>query len=317
MIDHPRRLLGIVAGIVASGVLASPTPVRGADESSLPASVSQAITELAERNHAARIVKQDGEPWIVAVGRGRASPKAVPGMERDNATRAAVVAAKSEVATMIDANIDTFTKTWTSARGETITTRDVKVTVGVVLSRVELHNARYNASTQECRVVIICPPLGKDGQFGHLYPDTRSAANALLKKTGDGLCHHGGGVILIKLNGHDGGKPKLVAIAITAGPASGGGREISRVKGLAALQQFLKERIKSEVTLHSESTIADPLHPDGSRHFYSEELKEVISINGAGALPPTVAESIEAGDVVYTATWFADDDRDAKRRATP
>lgn len=308
MIRLPRLFLGIFAGVVAGGGLAMLIPVA-ATESPLPTSVTQAIEKLADRNNVALSVKQAGVPWIVGVGRGRASPKVVQGMERDNATRAAVDVAKNEIAQLLEANISEFTDATTSQLGEARVDRDVVVTVmGMVLSRVELHDAKYDEVSRECRVVVICPPASKDDRCLHVYKDARTAAVALLKKTCAGVCHTG--VISVPVNRRGGGEPRLVAIAITAGPKSqAGGREISRSKGLAALARFVAERIDSQDTLHRESkTFVDPFDPDGSRVLYSERFERQISISQAGVLPPTATESTEAGDVLYTATWFADAD---------
>lgn len=313
MIDRARRMAcivaGIGAGIGAAIILAWLVPTLGSEEFAPPAPVIREIQKLAERNTTALIVKHIGDPWIVAVGTGRASAKVVQGMERDNATRAAVDVAKNAIAQLLAANVEVFREAATSAQGGSRSTHDVVVTVvGAVLSRVELHEARYDDSTQVCRVVIICPPPGKEERIGHVYADAGVAAHALLKRAAAGLCHTG--VISVPVKRRGGGEPELVPIAITAGPLSQpGGREISRVKGQQSLLRFLNERIDSQDSLRRESmTVADPFDPDGSRILYSERFERRILIRQAGRLPPTVNESIEAGDVFFTATWPTGED---------
>lgn len=278
-----------------------------ADEQPLPAEVVEAIEKLPADRDKAIIVRESGHPWLVAVGWGRAAPQVVPGMEQDNATRAAVEVAKNEAARLLAAEIAVFMATTRSQAGEETFSREVIVAVsGEVLAGVELHDFRYDSETRRCRAVILCPPPSDDDRAIRVFPDVEAAAGALLEKASKGLC--GMGVICVAVEGEAAGRSRMAAISIAAAPRSRpGGHQIGQAKGQAALLRFLSEAIASRESLRTDSvTVADPFDPDGSALLHREHFEKFVQVKRSGVLPPTKSLTREVGPVLYTATWFVD-----------
>lgn len=282
-------------------------PASGDPGETLPVQVREAIAELPRHGAKAKIVRSDGDPWIVAMANGKPRDDVVPGMERDNAIRAAVEVAKNEAAKLLAANVAVFVTDARSGPNAGSFSREVVVTVaGQVLAGTQLYDAQYEPATGDARAVILCPPPDGTRTASAVFANTTTAATSLLERASMGLC--GTGVICVPVSQNADNVKRIVPIAVTAAPGRGPvGQRIGTAKGLAALQRFLAERIDSRETLRQEtSVVPDPFTASGSQMIYKEEFKRTTEVKQNGIVPPTMGLHREANGVLYTATWFVD-----------
>lgn len=280
---------------------------KAVDLPSLPAPVSEKISQFKPNSTKAVIVRTDEGPWILATATGNASMRAPPSMERDSATRAAVVGAKRRMAELLSAEIETYVSAYGDSGGKRGVTRKVTVAVSSqLLSRVQLLREHYDPDAKRCHVLIASAPANKAVSQDVEFADAKTAAQHLLYRCSRGLCP--AGVVCARLQGSTVESPRLALISVAVGPrAPNGSREVANVKAQAALTHFWSEKMESLVTLE-QGVIPDPDDPMGSRVLNFEHFKTWAMNRQDAVLPPFASIGLDRDNLCYVAIWCGDGD---------
>jgi hypothetical protein len=296
-----RMISVFVFGVVFVAASAGSYGIAG----DLPVEVRAVIDGFPCAGNKAAVVKTSNGTWLVGVAWGMVAPSSSEVMQRDQATRAAVVVAKNEMAKELGVNVSTFVASTSTDRGPATLTREVVVQVCArVLAGMQLHDAQFHTDTKRSRVVVVCPPLQGDGQAAlgaGEFSDARAAVAELLERARKGLCPSG--VICVRIQGSTPQKPKLAFVAISVAiRADNGSHEVGRAIGQAALVKLWNEKIDGKERL-VQGQMPDPFDPSGSRLLHQEHFESWVRNKAEGRLPGFETTSVDGDGVYYTAVW--------------
>lgn len=268
----------------------------------LPEAVAAKVTELKGRAATASIVRTANGPWLVAAESGAASEKVPAVMERDSASRAAIVAAKRKIAELLSAEIATYLSAASDDSGHRTVSREVVVAVtGQALARVQMVEERYDPGTKRCRVVVAIAPQNKSVGHELEFADAEQAARHYLDRCSQ--CLASPGVICARLAGGNDQSPRLVFIAIALGPeAPDGRRTVANAKAQASLARFWGEKLESRVQLE-QGRLADPDDPRGSQLIHYEQLAKWATSRSSAVLPPFQSLGVDRDGISFVAIW--------------
>lgn len=276
--------------------------LRAEGPPALPDPVAAKVAEFKTRAARAAIVRTGDGPWLVATESGAASDRMPAVMERDSASRAAIVAAKRRIAELLAAEISTYLTAAADDRGRGHVAREVTVAViGQALARVQLLDERYEPDRKRCHVVIAIAPLDKAVGHEIEFPDAEVAARHFLDRCSHRLASPG--VICARLAGSTDRAPRLVFIAIALGPmAPDGRRTVADAKAQALLVRFWGETLESRVQLE-QGRMADPDDPQGSQLLHYEHLEKWAKSRSSAILPPFQSIGLDRDGISFVAIW--------------